>query len=151
MENEKCAQPWMIQNTAISVDGDCRYCCQNAVHWGQCSPPPLILLALILICPWIGFMEVWQSFSTVWPEFLSPDSTPNRPSDTHLKEGSAQPYTWKWFQLITIFPLTKQTGGGFFKCGQQEHFSGVMCARLTRSEKVIWHISAKMNNFISST
>lgn len=35
-ENEKCAQPWMIQNTAVSVHSDCRCCCQNAVHWGQC-------------------------------------------------------------------------------------------------------------------
>lgn len=53
---------------------------------GTMHPPPsslaslpfflfLLLPALKLLCPWIGFMELWQSFSTVWLEFLSPDST----------------------------------------------------------------------------
>lgn len=30
----------MIQNISISVDSDHRHCCQNIVHWGQCTPPP---------------------------------------------------------------------------------------------------------------
>lgn len=107
VENEKCAQPWMIQNISISVDSDHRLCCQNIVWWGQCPPPAPFLLppTLKLLCPWIGFMELWQSFSTVWLEFLSPDSTIHSKylsTHWHLEEESTQPYTWKWFQLITV-------------------------------------------------
>lgn len=38
IENEKCAQPWMIQNTAVSEDSERCVCCQKAVQWGQCPP-----------------------------------------------------------------------------------------------------------------
>lgn len=90
VENEKCAEPWMIQNISISVDGDHRRWCQIGVCWEQCPPPPSFFFLVPipkLLCPWIGFMELWQSFSAVWLEFLSPDST------THSKYLSTHWHT----------------------------------------------------------
>lgn len=52
---------------------------------------------------------------------------------THLEEGSTQPYTWKWFQLIPI-PLWQGIGGGGGR-RQQEHFSGVMCTMCNEQQK----------------
>lgn len=87
LENEEFAQPWMIQNISISVDSDHPLCRQNIVCRGQCLPP---LRAspptLKLICPWIGFMELWQSLAQYdWSSYhLTPPYTPNiyRPIDT---------------------------------------------------------------------
>lgn len=104
---------------------------------GDNAPPHLfpLLLALILICPWIGFMELWQSFSTVWLDFLSPDSTmhpkyPSTPPVTHLKEGSASDLHMQMISISYHFSLTRLS------------LSRETCTRCYKKRKGHWHISA---------
>ena len=88
IENKKCAQPWMIQNTAVSVDSEHRHCCQKEVQWGQCLPS---LFLLLLLASYSSALElVLWSFGRHlarydWSSYhLTPPYIPNiyQPTDT---------------------------------------------------------------------
>lgn len=88
VENEKCARPWMIQNISISVDSDHHLCCQNNVHWGQCTPPLSFFYFLTSNSSALELV-LWSFGSHLaqydWSSYhLTPPYTPNiyRPIDT---------------------------------------------------------------------
>lgn len=82
LENEKCAQPWMIQNISISVDSDHRR--RSIVRWGQSLLPPLSVTS----CPQIPLPLNWFGSYLAkydWSSYhLTTLYTPNiyRPIDT---------------------------------------------------------------------
>ncbi len=84
--SEKCGQPWITWNISILRVLTISPCCQNVIHRGMLASPssssslvpspqtPLPLNLIRFFSP-LSHLLLWQSFNTVWLEFLSPVCT----------------------------------------------------------------------------